>query len=76
MGQPQGESMGALKYLLYILSFFIPGLGILIGIIFMISNEPEKKHVGKNCLLLGILAIVLAVVCYVVYVIVLVATFI
>ncbi|MBI5001125.1 MAG: hypothetical protein HZB92_06320 [Euryarchaeota archaeon] len=56
--------MGALKYVLYILSFLFWPLGIIIGIVFMISNEPEKKQVGKMCIILAILSVVLYVVCY------------
>lgn len=56
--------MGALKYVLYIISFLMPIIGIIIGIIFMISSEPEKKKVGKNCLILAIVSIVLVIVIY------------
>lgn len=62
VGAPQGEAIGALRYVLYIISFFIPPLGIIIGIVFMISSEPDKKRVGKNCLLIAIIAIVLEIV--------------
>jgi hypothetical protein len=63
-GQPQQyEPMGAMKYLLYLLSLsFIIGL-----IIFLIWNNdpnPEKKHVAKNCLLLAFVGIVLNIVCW------------
>ena len=50
--------MGAIKYLLYILSL-LPGLGIIIGIVFMISDDPEKSKVGKTCLVINILAIII-----------------
>jgi hypothetical protein len=62
-GQPQQyESMGALKYLLYILSLsFI--IGLIIYLIWNNDPNPEKRHVAKNCLLFGFIGIVLWVLC-------------
>ncbi|TDK62274.1 hypothetical protein E2K98_09460 [Bacillus salipaludis] len=55
---------GGLKALLYILSFFIPVVGIILGIIWLNDQEPEKKQVGKTCLIVGIVAIVLSCICW------------
>jgi len=63
-GKPAGEELGAIKYLFYILAIFIPILGIIIGIVLMISDDPEKKKVGKTCLLIGILMIIIVCVLY------------
>lgn len=53
-----------MKILLYLLSFFIPIVGFIIGAIYY--TKPETKEVGKMCIILGILSIVLVVICYVV----------
>lgn len=50
-----------IKVLLYLVSFLIPVAGIIIGIIFMTRPDPEEKQVGKICLILGILSILLSV---------------
>ncbi|MEM0449598.1 MAG: hypothetical protein QW520_07250 [Methanomassiliicoccales archaeon] len=64
-GQPQQyESLGALKYILYILSFLSLLIGIVIFLIWMNDPNPEKRHVGKNCLLISLAAIVLSILCY------------
>ncbi len=55
---------GGLKVLLYILSFFIPVVGIILGIIWMNDQDPEKKAIGKNCLVISILSIVLSCICW------------
>jgi hypothetical protein len=62
-GQPMQPAVsGGLKALLYLLSFFIPIVGFIIGAIYY--TKPETKEVGKMCIILGILSIVLTVVCY------------
>ncbi len=64
-GQPmqQHEAVSSgMKLLLYILSFLIPIAGFIIGAIYY--TKPETKEVGKMCIILGVLSIVLAVVCY------------
>ena len=54
------------KVLWYILSFIIPLLGIILGIIYMQKPEPEVKAFGKNCLIAAIIAIVVCILCYVI----------
>ncbi|HUW43104.1 MAG TPA: hypothetical protein VMW02_02580, partial [Thermoplasmata archaeon] len=61
MPQPEAVS-GGMKILLYLLSFFIPIVGFIIGAIYYM--KPETKEVGKMCIILGILSIVLVVVCW------------
>ena len=45
--------------LLYILSFFIPLAGFIVGAIYASKDEEHYKHVGKNCLIFSVLNIVL-----------------
>jgi hypothetical protein len=48
------------EWLFYVLSFFIPILGIILGIIYM--NKPERacKSFGQVCLALGIVNAILS----------------
>ncbi|WP_286229601.1 hypothetical protein [Neobacillus mesonae] len=55
---------GGLKFLLYLVSFLIPIVGIILGIIWMNDQELDKKAVGKNCLIVAIVSIVLSCVCW------------
>lgn len=56
------------KILLYIVSFIIPIVGIILGIVWMnAKGEPEKNSVGKTCLILGIIAFVLSCICSIVF---------
>ncbi|OLS35279.1 hypothetical protein [Bacillus sp. MRMR6] len=55
---------GGQKVLLYILSFFIPVVGIILGIVWMNDQDLEKKQIGKNCLVIGIISIVLSCICW------------
>ena len=62
--QPQpvyygSQYSGCVKFLLYALSFFIPIVGIIAGVIFMSRPDPESKSLGQTCLILGIISIVL-----------------
>jgi uncharacterized membrane protein YvbJ len=66
-GQPmqQQEAVsGGMKILLYILSFLFWPIGIIIGAIYY--GKPETKEVGKMCIILAILGVVIWVVCWVV----------
>lgn len=52
------------KVLFYILSFIIGLFGIIFGIIYMTKEGEENKKFGKICLLLGLLPMVLACLCW------------
>ena len=45
--------------LLYILSFFIPLAGFIVGAIYASKDEEHYKHVGKNCLIFSVTNIIL-----------------
>lgn len=51
-----------LRIVLYVLSVLFPIVGIIVGIIFLTRDSPDEKHVGKICLILGIVSILLTVV--------------
>jgi len=50
---------GCLKFILYVISFFVPLIGIIIGVIFMSRPDPESKGVGRTCLVVSIISFVL-----------------
>lgn len=50
---------GCLKFILYALSFSIPIVGIVVGIIFMSKRDPESTGLGKACLIISIATMVL-----------------
>jgi hypothetical protein len=52
-----------MKILLYIVSFLFSIVGIIIGVYYMTKNEPEYKEVGKICLVLGLVGIVVSILC-------------
>jgi hypothetical protein len=47
-----------MKILFYILSFFIPVFGLIIGAIYY--SIPEMKKVGKTCVILGVLSLLMS----------------
>ena len=53
---------GTTVILLYILSFFIPLAGFIVGAIYASKEEEHYKHVGKNCLIFSVINIVLSLV--------------
>jgi hypothetical protein len=62
MAQPQiSEGM---KILFYILSFLIPIVGIIIGVVYYSKADPESKHVGKMCIILAVVGILIGVICW------------
>jgi hypothetical protein len=62
--QPPDQSEplgGGLTIILYLVSFFIWPIGLIIGLIWGgAGSDKERKHVGKNCLILGILGLVIS----------------
>jgi hypothetical protein len=59
----QQETSQGTKILFYVLSFFIPIAGIIIGVIYMQRPDEASKQLGRTCLYIGIAAIVLACLC-------------
>lgn len=58
---PQPLISSGMRVLLYIISILIPIAGIIIGAIYYAKPEEEYKHVGKICLVIGIVVTVLSV---------------
>jgi len=50
---------GCLKFFLYLLSLFVPFVGIVIAIVFMSRGDPESKGVGQVCLIISIIVIII-----------------
>ena len=48
--------------LLYLVSLFLPFLGIIIGAIRWSNSDPKKQKIGKNCLLISILPTVIVII--------------
>lgn len=61
MAQPQVSD--GMKILFYILSFLIPIVGIIIGVIYYTKPDPQSKELGKMCLILALVGILIGVVC-------------
>jgi predicted RNA-binding Zn-ribbon protein involved in translation (DUF1610 family) len=58
---PQPLISSGVRVLLYIISVLIPFAGIIIGAIYYTKPEEEYKHVGKICLVIGVVMTVLSV---------------
>jgi hypothetical protein len=54
-----------MRWILYILSFLIPIVGLIAGIYLMTQDDEESKQVGKNCLIAMVINIVLWCLCWV-----------
>ena len=64
--QPQQfEPVGGLKYVLYILSFISLFIGFIIFLVWMSDPNPEKRQIGKNCLIISVVGIILSILCVV-----------
>ena len=63
--QQYPEVSGGMKILLYIVCFIlgIP-IGTIIGVIFFVSDNPHKKQVGKMCIILSIVGLVIVAICW------------
>jgi predicted membrane protein len=48
-----------LRILLYVISILVPIAGIVIGIVFIIRDSPDEKHVGTLCLIFGVVSMVI-----------------
>lgn len=63
----EGERPPEPRWLFYVLSFFVPLAGIIIGVIYLTKDDAECKKFGKNCIIAAVSAIVACCLCYVLY---------
>jgi hypothetical protein len=62
--QQQFEPVGGIRYLFYLLSFFSLLIGFVLFLVWMKDPNPDKRRVGKNCLMISVVAIVLSILCW------------
>ncbi len=46
----------------YIISFFIPLVGYILGAILLSKDDSDEKSVGKVCIILGIISTIISVI--------------
>ena len=56
------ETGGESNTFRYVISFLIPLIGYILGAILLSKDSDEEKSVGQNCIILGIVSAVIAVV--------------
>jgi hypothetical protein len=56
---PTPQYSGCMKWGFYLLSAFIPIAGIIIAIVYMGKADPESKSLGKVCLIISIVVMVI-----------------
>lgn len=57
-GQAHEPISSGLRALLYVVSLLVWLAGIIIGIVYMAKDDPEYRRVGKICIILGIVSMV------------------
>jgi len=62
--QPRAEVSTGMRFLLYLVSFFIPIAGFIIGAIYYSNPQPDFKHVGKMCIIIALLPLLLVLLCW------------
>lgn len=55
---------GGQRTLFYLLSFFSPAFGMILGIVCLNDVDFDKKSVGKNGLLIVVLSLVFSFICW------------
>ena len=61
-GPPQygPQYSGCLKFFLYAVSFFIPLVGLILGLVYISRPDYESKRLGQACLILGIVSFLIS----------------
>jgi hypothetical protein len=60
--RPDEPVSGGMRALFYILSILIPIVGIVIGAVYLMDPRQGHKRIGKVCMILGVVSLLLAVV--------------
>jgi len=61
--QPRQQISDGIKILFYILSFLIFIVGLIIGLVYYTKDDPESKEVGKMCLILAAVGVLVSLLC-------------
>ena len=61
--QAQNKISDGLKIVFYILSFLFFIIGLIIGLVYYTKSDPESKEVGKMCIILGVIGMVVGITC-------------
>ena len=60
---PEGVSP-VLVFILYLIAFLFFFIGIIIGIVYLMSSDPNKKALGRNIIVVAIIGAIFYLVCY------------
>lgn len=63
MNDPQSPVSDGMRVGIAILSFFIPIVGIIMGLIYMNDAHPDNKAAGKLWLMVGCIMIAVSLIC-------------
>jgi hypothetical protein len=63
--EPVDDGMGgAMVLILYIIAFLFFFIGIIVGLIFLMGNSPQKKVLGRNIISVAILGLIFYIICW------------
>jgi len=65
MAPQQAQVSEGMKILLYIVSFLIPLAGFIIGAVYYTKPEHEFRELGKMCIILALVAVLLGALCWI-----------
>ena len=74
--QPSGYApapQGGMRYLLWAVSFFIPVVGFIIGIVYLQRPDPDSQRFARTSLILAVCFIVVMCLCFGCYFIAMIA---
>jgi len=54
------EKIPKYRFLIYLLSFVLPLVGLAVGMVYYIRPQEEARRFGKVCLIVGISALILS----------------
>ena len=65
MAPQQAQVSEGMKILLYIISFLIPLVGFIVGAVYYTKPEREYRELGKMCIILGVVGVLLGMLCWI-----------
>ena len=57
------------KWVYYLISFSVPPVGVIIGINYLVKEDPESKSFGRNCVLAQTAALIVWCLVYSIYIV-------